>query len=186
VRRATAVLAFAAALLPAGCTGSSQQRVPEPFGTLPPTSVLKDALILSAVKATLTADDPDSTTTLRVSASDGVVTLRGTVRDAATRARLASAARGVAGVKSVVDDLTINPHQPQVKQQVADVALEARIEAAVAAQVGLQHISVHVEHGVATLAGTVPDAKTRATVMATARGTSGIRNVVDRIRVAGP
>jgi osmotically-inducible protein OsmY len=99
---------------------------------------------------------------------------------------LANAARGVAGVKSVVDDLTINPHQPQVKQQVADVALEARIEAALTAQVGLQHVAVHVERGVATLSGTVPDAKTRATVVATARGTSGIRNVVDRIRVAGP
>jgi osmotically-inducible protein OsmY len=183
VRRAPA---FIAALLVAGCTGSSQQKIPEPFGTLPPTSVLKDALILSAVKATLTAEDPDSTTTLRVSSAAGVVTLRGTVRDAPTRTRLANAARGIAGVKSVVDDLTINPHQPQIKQQVADVALEARIEAAVTAQVGLQHVSVHVTHGVATLAGTVPDAKTRATVVATARGTAGIRNVVDRIRVAGP
>jgi osmotically-inducible protein OsmY len=183
VRRA---LALAAALVVAGCTGSSQQKIPEPFGTLPPPSVVKDALILSGVKATLIAADPDSTTTLGVSASAGVVTLRGTVRDAATRTRLVSAARNVAGVRSVVDDLTIDPHQPQIKQQVADVAEEARIEAAVTTQVGLQHVSVHVAHGVATLAGTVPDAKTRATVVATARGTSGIRNVVDRIRVAGP
>ena len=178
--------ALAAALLVAGCTGSSQQRIPEPFGTLPPASAVKDTLILSAVKATLTADDPDSATTLRVSSAGGVVTLRGAVRDAATRTRLVSAARNVAGVRSVVDDLTINPHQPQIKQQVADVAEEARIEAAVTAQVGLQHVTVQVAHGVATLAGTVPDAKTRATVVATARGTSGIRNVVDRIRVAGP
>jgi osmotically-inducible protein OsmY len=175
---------MSAALLVAGC--SSQQKVPEPFGTLPPSSVLKDALILSAVKATLTADDPDSTTTLGVAVTSGVVTLRGTVRSAATRAKLVSSARNVAGVKSVVDDLTINPHQPQINQQVADVALEARIEAAVTAQVGLQHVTVKVVHGVATLSGTVPDAKTKATVLAAARGTSGIRNVVDRIRVGGP
>ena len=179
-------LALAAALLLAGCTGSSQQKVPEPFGTLPPASVFKDALIVSGVKATLTAADPDSTTTVGVTSSAGVVTLRGTVRDAATRTRVVSSARNVAGVKSVVDDLTINPHQPQINQQVTDVALEARIEAALTAQVGLQHVSVHVAHGVATLAGTVPDAKTRATIVSTARGTSGIRNVVDRIRVAGP
>jgi hyperosmotically inducible protein len=180
------VIALAAALLLAGCTGSSQQKVPEPFGTLPPASAVKDVLIVSGVKATLVAADPDSTTTVGVTSSGGVVTLRGTVRDAATRTRVVSAARNVAGVKSVVDDLTINPHQPQIKQQVADVALEARIEAAVTSQVGLQHVTVNVAHGVATLSGTVPDAKTRATVVATARGTSGIRNVVDRIRVAGP
>jgi osmotically-inducible protein OsmY len=179
-------LALAVTLLVAGCMGSSQQRVPEPFGTLPPASAVKDALIVSGVKAMLIAADPDSTTTVGVTAAGGVVTLRGTVRDAATRARLVKAARNVAGVRSVVDDLTLNPHQPQIKQQVADVALEARIEAAVTAQVGLQHVSVRVEHGVATLSGTVPDAKIRATVVATARGTAGIRNVVDRIRVAGP
>lgn len=176
-------LLVAAALLLAACT--SQQKVPEPFGTLPPTSVLKDDLILSAVKATLTADDPDSTTSLGVAVTNGVVTLRGTVRSAATRAKLAESARNVAGVTSVVDDLTINPNQPKISQRVTDVGLEARIEAAITAQVGLQHVTVKVDRGAATLSGTVPDAKTKATVLATARGTSGVRNVVDRMRVAG-
>jgi osmotically-inducible protein OsmY len=47
-------------------------------------------------------------------------------------------------------------------------------------------VTVRVDRGVATLTGTVPDAKTKATIAATARDTSGIRNVVDRVRVAGP
>ncbi|HEX3466930.1 MAG TPA: BON domain-containing protein [Candidatus Elarobacter sp.] len=177
------VLMLLAALALGACT--SQQKVPEPFGTLPPSSVFKDALILSAVKATLTADDPDSTTTLGVAVHSGVVTLRGTVRDAATRTKLVQSARNVTGVKSVVDDLTLNPHQPRINQQVGDVALEARIEAAITAQVGLQHVTVTVAHGVATLAGNVADAKTQATIVATTRGTSGVRNVVDHIRVGG-
>ncbi len=180
----SAVALLLAAVLLAGCT--SQQKVPEPFGTLPPTSVLRDALILAAVKATLTAADPDSTTTVGIGVTNGVVTLRGTVRSAATRTKLIGSARAVTGVKSVVDDVTINPHQPRINQQVADVALAARVEAAVTAQVGLQHVTVKVDRGVATLSGTVPDAKTKAAVLSTARGTTGIRNVLDRIRVAGP
>jgi len=180
-------LALAAALLLAGCTGSSQQRVPEPLGTLPPATAFKDALITAGVKAALVAVDPDSATTLGVATNLGVVTLRGTVRTAAMRAKVIGQARKVAGVKSVVDDLRIDPRQPQINQQVGDAALVARIEAAITAQVGVQaHLTVTVEHGVATLGGTVADAKTKATVVTAARGTSGVRNVVDRIRVAGP
>ena len=177
--------AFAMLLL-AGCTGSSLQKAPEPLGTRAATAVLQDALVLSAVKATLTADDPDSTTSVGVSARDGVVTLRGTVRDRATRDRLVTGARQVSGVKRVIDQLRIDPNSPRFRQQVGDVALAARVQTAIAAQVGLQKVSVRVDRGVAALDGTVADAKTKRTILATARGTSGIRNVVDRIRVAVP
>jgi osmotically-inducible protein OsmY len=179
-------VALAVALLLAGCTGSPEQKAPEPFGTRAATSVLKDALVLSAVKATLVADDPDSTTSVGVSARDGVVTLRGVVKDAATRARLVSGARAVSGVKRVVDLLRVDPKSPRFREQVGDVALAARVQTAVTAQVGLQKVGVRVERGVATLDGTVSDAKTKRTILTTARGTSGIRNVVDRIRVAVP
>ncbi|HEY6234989.1 MAG TPA: BON domain-containing protein [Candidatus Elarobacter sp.] len=181
---AAAVLAGAVALI-AGCTGSSEQKTPEPFGTRAATAVLKDALTLSAVKAKLVGDDPDSTLTLRVAVNDGVVTLRGTVHDAAIRHKVVADARATGGVKRVVDELRVDPHGPRLRQQVGDVALAARIEAAITAQVGLQHVVVHVDRGVATLDGSVPDAKTKRTVLATARGTAGVRNVVDRVRVGG-
>jgi osmotically-inducible protein OsmY len=181
-----AALACGAAAL-GGCTGSSPQnvKVPEPFGTRPATAVLKDALTLSAVKAKLIGDDPDSTLSLRVAVRDGVVTLRGTVHDAAIRRKVVADARATGGVTRVVDELRVDPRGPRLRQQVGDVALAARIEAALTAQVGLQHVTVHVDHGVATLNGTVSDAKTKRTVLATARGTAGVRNVVDRVRVRG-
>ncbi len=181
---ALAVIAFIAAGLLAGCTGDSQQKMPEPFGTRAPTAVLKDALTLSAVKAKLIGDDPDSTISLRVSVTDGVVTLRGTVHDAAIRRKVVADARATGGVKRVVDALRVDPRGPRLRQQVGDVALAARIEAAITAQVGVQHVVVHVDRGVATLDGTA-DAKTKRTILTTARGTAGVRNVVDRIRVAG-
>jgi osmotically-inducible protein OsmY len=189
MRRAQAIampLAFTcAAGLFGGCTGSSQQRVPEPFGTRAATAVLKDALTLSAVKAKLIGDDPDSTISLRVAVTDGVVTLRGTVHDAAIRRKVVADARATGGVKRVVDELRVDPRGPRLRQQVGDVALAARITAAITAQVGLQHVVVRVDHAVATLDGTAPDAKTKRTILATARGTAGVRNVVDRVRVGG-
>ena len=184
-RAVAAVLAFGAAAAFAGCTGTSETKVPEPFGTRPATTVLKDALTLSAVKAKLIGDDPDSTLTLRVAVTDGVVTLRGTVHDAAIRRKVVADARATGGVKRVVDQLRVDPRGPRLRQQAGDVALATRVQAAIAAQLGLQHVTVRVDHGVATLEGTVPDAKTKRTMLATARGTAGIRNVVDRIRVAG-
>ena len=179
-------LALAAALFLAGCTGSSEQKMPQPFGTRPATSVLKDALLLAEVKSALTATDPDSAATVGVAARDGVVTLRGRVRDAATKTRLAGAARTSSGVVRVVDELRVDPRAPQLRQQVGDVALAARVETAITAQLGPQNVAVHVDRGVATLSGTVTDRKTKTTVLAAARGTSGIRNVVDRIRVGQP
>ena len=168
----------------AGC--GPQSGAPEPSATRPATELLRDTLIMSAVKATLIADDPDSTTSVGVAVRDGVVTLRGRVRDGATRAKLVADTRRSAGVKGVVDQLRVDPNAPRIRQQVGDVALAARVEAAIAAQLGFQYVRVRVERGQATLEGTVPDAKTKTTLLATARGTSGIRNVVDRIRVAGP
>ena len=186
-RRPAVALAGAliGAALIAGCTESPQQKMPEPFGTRAATAVLRDALTLSAVKAKLVGDDPDSTITLRVSVTDGVVTLRGTVHDAAIRRKVVADARATGGVKRVVDRLRVDPKGPRLRQQVGDVTLAARIEAAITAQVGLQHVVVHVDRGVATLEGSVSDAKTKRTVVATARGTAGVRNVVDRVRVAG-
>jgi osmotically-inducible protein OsmY len=185
--RATALpLVLAAALLLGGCTGTSPEKAPAPGATRAATAALEDALILAALKARLTAQYPDSATAVGVSVSDRVVTLRGSVRDAKTRQRMVQDAEMTVHVNRVVNQLRIDPHQRRIAEQVGDVALAARVQTAVAAQVGIQHVTVRVERGVATLSGTVPDAKTKRTVLTTARGTSGIRNVVDRIRVGAP
>jgi osmotically-inducible protein OsmY len=178
-------LALAAALVLAACTANAPDNAPGPQRTRDATTVLRDTLIMSAVKARLTAEYPDSTTSVRVSVAGGVVTLRGTVRDANTHAHIVADAERTTYVKAVVDRVRVDPRSPRFKDQVGDVALATRIQAAVAAQLGVQHVTVRVERGVATLSGTTADAKTKRTILATARGTAGVRNVVDRIRVAG-
>jgi osmotically-inducible protein OsmY len=181
--------ALAATAVLAGCTSNTTTttiQVPQPFGSRPATEVLRDGLILTAVKAQLTALDPDSATSLGVSVRDGVVRLRGTVRDAGALAKDVAAARRVSGVKSVVSEARVDPRGPRPREQVSDFALATRITAALTAQVGLTGVRVHAAGGTVTLDGSAPDAKTKATAVTTARGTGGVRNVVDHIRVERP
>lgn len=180
--------ALAVALL-TGCgsnTSTTTVQVPQPFGTRAATEVLRDGLILAAVKAQLTALDPDSATSLGVSVRDGVVRLRGTVRDRGALAKDTAAARKVAGVKRVVTEVRVDPRGPRPREQVSDFALATRITAALAAQVGPTGVRVHAAGGTVTLDGSAPDGKTKATAVSTARGTGGVRNVVDHIRVEHP
>ncbi|MDB5069833.1 MAG: hypothetical protein JWM87_944 [Candidatus Eremiobacteraeota bacterium] len=179
-------LAVAAVLLLSGCTGTSQEKAPEPGATRAATATLEDGLILAAIKARLTAEYPDSAANVGVSVRDRVVTLRGTVRDAKTRQKMVQDAEMTVHVNRVVNLLRVDPHQRRLAEQLGDVALAARVQAAFSAQVGPQNVSVRVERGVATISGRVHDAKTKRTILTTARDTSGIRNVVDRIRVEAP
>jgi osmotically-inducible protein OsmY len=186
VKRALALLTL---LVLVGCAGDQSSQQPkdvQPFASRDPATFLRDGLILTGVKARLTADNPDSTTTLGVTVNNGTVTLRGTVRNAREKAQALADARGVRGVKAVDDQLQIDPNGPRLKERFSDLSLATRITTALGAQIGLNHVRVRVRDGVATLEGSAGDEKTKSTAVATARGTSGIRNVVDRIRVEHP
>jgi osmotically-inducible protein OsmY len=178
-------LALAASLAVAGCA-QPPPHAPRSDETRAPTTMLRDALILTAVRSTLIADDPDSTTSVSVSVTDGVVTLRGTVKDERVRRRMVEHAQETVYVRAVVDRLRVDPRRRRIADQVSDLALAARVQVALGAQLGVQKVIVHVERGVVTLDGTVSDAATKRTMLATARGVRGIRNVVDRIRVGVP
>jgi osmotically-inducible protein OsmY len=184
-RRLTAMLFLAAVQLTA-CTAPPPPSAPASEATRAPGAELEDALITGAVKAALVAHDPDSTTNVRVAVRDKVVTLTGTVKDRKTRDDLVRVTETVVHVKAVHDGLRVDPRQRRLGEQVDDFALAARIQTAAAAQVGFKHVIVHVDRGVVTLEGSVPDAKTKATVVRTARDTEGVRNVVDRMRVGEP
>jgi osmotically-inducible protein OsmY len=99
--------AAAVALLLAGCTASRGDGNSTSTANRAATGALKDALLRTAVTATVIAGDPDATSTVGVTVSDGVVTLRGSVKDAKTRERLLAAARSTRGVKRVDDELRV-------------------------------------------------------------------------------
>jgi osmotically-inducible protein OsmY len=172
-----------ALVLCSGCA-SIQQKVPEPFGTRAAGDVLHDGLILAEVKAKLTEQDPDSTTTLGVSVHEGVVTLSGTTRDKAHLRRDVAAAKHVHGVVALVDHLRVDGKGPRPGLDLSEAATATRIVAAYTAEVGFQRVQVRVDRGVVTLSGPVASDQTRDAIIAAARATHGVRKVISRMNVS--
>jgi len=71
------------------------------------------------------------------------------------------------------------------KVNVNDATLKVRVSAAIAEQTGANafRISPDVHDGVVTLNGTVPNSLIQATVLKTVTGLSGVKRVVNRLRV---
>src|SRR5665213_2174944 len=147
------------------------------------TALALAALVLAGCTATSQSKAPVA---LDVAVRDGVVTLTGVVKSGTIRRELVELSRETPEVRRVVDGMRVDSRRRRIEDQAGDVALATRVEAALEAELGPQPVTVRVESGVATLDGTVRDAKTKAAIVRTARDTTGIRNVVDRIRVAGP
>lgn len=82
---------------------------------------------------------------------DGVVTLTGEVKDDAAKTSAEDAAKGVNGVKSVVNNLTVAPAQAPVVIT-ADDPLKISVDAAIKAYPG---VKATVQNGVVTLTGEI-------------------------------
>lgn len=177
-------LCLCLATLGAGCSKSADQTVRD-VESSQPAQAARDALLAAAVKARVTAVDFDSATSVRVQAQNGHVTIRGVVHDAAKKAAMIKAAKDIPGVTTVSDQLTVNARAPRASKDFADLALAARVDAALAAQTGINALSVHVRahDGRVTIEGSAPSGAIKDTIIVTARKVSAVRAVVDRIRV---
>lgn len=71
--------------------------------------VITDAWITTKVKTSFMGDEPLEGSKIDVDTKDNVVTLRGTVPSEVARTHALTKARGIEGVKRVVDKLTIAP-----------------------------------------------------------------------------
>ena len=107
-----------------------------------------DADIKTAVDNAIAANTTLSGTNTDV--KDGVVTLTGQVRDDAAKASAEAAARGINGVKTVVNNLTVAP--PPAVQITADDPLRVSVESTVKSYPG---VNATVQDGVITLTGEI-------------------------------
>lgn len=185
--------AFAVAGVVSGCTSSDGDKAArdasktvQQYATSAPVLAAKDALLAASVAAKLAAVDVDTVTHVRVSVLDGAVDLRGSVRSRAEIGRLQAAAKSVTGVTAVRAELRIDPHMPSSKAQAQDLALALRVRANIAAQAGLNALSVQpsAKGDVVALDGTVRSMAMKTIVVEAARGTSGVHVVIDRVKVA--
>jgi len=184
-QRAVVASLLVPAVLGACGGGQGDSRAADTSPTFPPVTAIKDGLLYAAVKARLAGSDIDSTTRISVIVHAGVVTLRGRVKDVATKGREVKVVAAMRGVKGVDDQLEVGHLGPSAAQVVSDAALVAAVEAALTAQAGVNvaGVVVHARDGTITLAGHAPTAAIKSTLVAAAAKTTGVRNVVDRIVV---
>jgi osmotically-inducible protein OsmY len=177
------VLAFALAACSAQQQQSTQDQAQQLASSAP--GAAKDAYLVAAVSTKLASVDVDSTTTVQVSASNGVVTLKGRARTAAQRAAYDSAAKSIDGVTSVRDTIAIDPKLRGLRTQTGDAGVTAAVMAAITAQAGVNvfHVTASTHDGTVTLHGAVPTQAIQSTVLDAARGASGVRRVVNDLKI---
>ncbi|MGH9835914.1 MAG: BON domain-containing protein [Blastocatellia bacterium] len=169
-----------------------------------------DAVLMASVKAQMTADGRVSPTRVSVDALKGAVTLKGEVPTQQEKDAAEQVARKVEGVKSVNNQINVNPSatgsgfptgdemKEQVKEQVREAAnvvaeevkketgeavLLGKIKAKLIA-VGFSDIAVEVDQGEATLKGKAASEKVRVAVEVIVEMTEGIKKVNNQLTVA--
>lgn len=172
----------------AGCTGNGTGSSGQSSGnaTTGPQGLISDAVIYASVEAKFAAIDANSALHVAVVVKNGAVRMSGKVRSESTLDRFVAAAKSVAGVKHVQAQLQADPHMQSAGQLAKDFGLVAAVKASVAAQAGVNALSVDVvaDRGVVVLTGTVHSEAIRATAVSAAKATNGVRRVVDQLHVA--
>jgi hyperosmotically inducible protein len=128
-----------------------------------------------------TLDDSD----IDVDIKNRMVTLNGTVMTAAGRDRAVAIAKATDGVKGVTDNLRVAPAGSK-GMTTSDGVIKARIYTELTKDSALEgsDIDVDVDDGVVTLKGTVRSQAGRARAAAIAKGTKGVKSVMDNLTIS--
>lgn len=116
---------------------------------------------------------------IRSTVSDGVVTLEGDVDCGSEREDAERAVRDLAGVRSVLNrlEVRVQPVEPKAVRQAIEQALERQAE-----REG-RSLDIQVRDGRVSVSGVVRSWKEREAVLGAARGTAGVRNVDNYLRI---
>jgi hyperosmotically inducible protein len=150
------------------------------MGAHPTLGAAMDGLISDRVREAILADRTlaAEASTVRVSTTDGVVTLRGSVSSAPRKERFGILANSVGSVVGVENELVVSSQPtvaPRPMETAVDRAVSDRVRSAFAEDAVLSkeaEIRVSSQGGIVTLTGAVsgPSARDRATIVANAVG----------------
>jgi osmotically-inducible protein OsmY len=146
---------------------------------LPGSSQRTDADIASAASNALEWNVLVPRDAVAVMVEDGHITLSGDVEWAYVRSAAESSVRGLLGVKGVSNLIRI---RPQIKPNDVKTKIEAALQRR--AHLDARSISVDVDKGTVTLAGTVDSLAERVTVENAVWNAPGVQKVVDNLIVA--
>jgi hyperosmotically inducible protein len=158
-------------------------------------SASDDARTTSSIQSKYFMDERIKGRHIDVATDGGVVTLNGEVGDETERAEALLLARTTEGVKRVEDSLTVTAGQPSTATSTAapptaaapagDETLTARIKSQLSSDTQIKGapLDVSAKNGVVLLQGTVTTKAAKQRALTLARGTDGVTQVVDRIRI---
>ncbi|MDQ6780672.1 MAG: BON domain-containing protein [Candidatus Eremiobacteraeota bacterium] len=147
---------------------------------------MNEALLETQIRAKIASIDAATVSNVHLAVSNQTVFLSGDVPSAQERQQILIAVRATDGVANVVDRLRVNPKAPTARELENDLALQARIKAALTEQAGVNafKVKVDVHKGAVQLSGAVPTRTVHALVVETVRAVPGVRSLHDGVRVA--
>jgi osmotically-inducible protein OsmY len=140
---------------------------------------LSDTDITAAIETELVTEDAVASHLLDVQTTDGIVTLSGTVDNLLAKQRSIEIAKATKGVRSVVDQLEVEPVSR------TDDEIETDVVAALAADPAADsyELDVKVDKGVVSLSGTVESWQEKNLAGMVAKGVRGVKDVTNNVTV---
>lgn len=147
--------------------------------------VTSDLRITSATKLKLAADSRTPATEINVDSHDGAVTLFGMVPSRESKSAAAEIARGVSGVKRVVNRLEVVPPATLELVHGRDEDIRQLVETSLNDSEGQENagIDVEVTNGAVRLTGTVSTWQGNLSAIYLARSVTGVRSVTSELQV---
>ena len=164
---------------------------------------MSDASITTKVKSKLAADTRTSAIKIEVDTVNGVVTLTGAVPSAAEKAAAGDIARATEDVKSVTNNLAVQPGVSNADRAagaadnaadraagaaggIAASASDAAIQTKIKSQLviaGIIGTDIDVTNGAVVLKGEVDDAQEKAQAEAIAKKTEDVKRVTNQLTI---
>jgi len=157
------------------------------LATAPPSSAVSrpDSWITAKTKLALLTTEGVSGTAINVDTVDGRVTLHGTVRSDAEKAKADDVARHIEGAREVRNLLQVVPKKQENRVEASDDQIKKHVENALKNDAALAKSSISVQsvnNGVVLLAGTADSMSAHLDAVSTAARVPGVRRVATEVK----
>ena len=144
-------------------------------------AAISDRQITSAIGRRFLADDEIPAELIDIQTADGIVTLSGTADNALEKDRAADIAETLKGVRTVINDIHVEPVQRDDKLIRTDIQ-DALLDDPATAEL---EVRVSVSHAIATLTGQVGSGILRRLAQEVAEGVIGVGEVKNDLAISG-
>jgi len=179
------ILAAAAYALIAGCGNGEQAAAPAPAAKTTVGTEIDDTVVTTKVKSALLADADIKSFDFKVETRKGAVQLSGFVDNQAQIDRAIAATRGVEGVKSVENAITVKVGNATVGNAVDDGIITGKVKSALLADPAVKSfdIAVVTRKGDVQLSGYVDSQAQIDSAIALARAVEGVTSVGNEMSI---